>query len=441
MVGEKIEKIDTAEMFSFGGAQFAASTFVAFLSYYQLAFFTDIALIPPAATAVLLLCYRLFSAVDTQVIGVFINRTRFKDGKYRPYFKWCALPFAMSLAALGLTPGVGAPVRIVYAAIVLVVCDICWSAIHTASVSLLPYVAGDDITRTKFMSFSNASSIIAFIVIGTLLLPAADLFGGGDRNTGIALVLVLLAVVSVPLIFNAYFRLKERHYVETADKPAIKDIFLAVGRNKRVMLFLAGLCLYFMADSFKNLNTYYYVARVLGRQDMLPVIIMAGLISPLVMQPVIPRLLKYAKKEALIIIGLFAAACSCFLMLAAGNQVIALIVCVVLYGVFTSIVANLTYTVIASFSDEMQIRQNISMSEILAAIMNLVSNIGSAIASGAAAFAMSAFGYSAEAASQTPGAVMGIRVLYILCTAGGMVLAGAVMLLFRRSSNETNKPT
>ena len=434
MSGEKAEKTNAVEMLSFGGLQFAASIFMAFSSYYLMMFFTDVALIPPAATAVLLLCFRLFSAVDTQVIGIFINRNHFKDGKYRPYFKWCALPFAAGLVALGLTPGIGASGRIVYAVFTLIICDLSWSLLHTASLSMLPYMARDDINRTKFMSFSNGSSILAYILVGTFMLPAAGFLGAGDTSRGFGLTLVLLAVIIAPLVFNAYYRLKERHYVEPEEKPAVRDVFLAIIHSRRIMLFLAGLCLYFMADAFKNQTTYYYMTFVMGRPDLLPVIIMAGLVTPLAMQPVIPRLLKYAEKERLIIFGLFAASCSCFMMLAAGNRPFALIVCVVLYGVFTAIIANLIFAVMASFSDEIRMQQQISMSEILAAIMNLGSNLGAAVAGGVAATAMAAFGYSAQAASQTTAALAAIKTLYILCTATGMLLSAVVFLSLRHSN-------
>ena len=420
------------EMMSFGVAQFAASIYAAFTAYYLMMFFTDVAMIPPAVTAVLLICYRLFSAVDTQVIGLAINRTRFRDGKYRPLYKWFALPFAIGLAALGMTPGVYAPLRVVYGAFILIICDLSWSTLHTASLSMLPYLARDDISRTKFMSFSNGSSIIAFILVGTFLLPIASILGGEDRNKGIALTLALLAVIALPLLFNAYFNLKERHYIEPEKKSAIKDVYLAILSNRRIMLFFAGLSLYFMADAFKNLTAYYYISFVMARPNLLPWIIMSGLVSPLLMQPVIPRLLKIAKKESLIIFGLFSASCSSLLMLAAVDRPYALLVCVVLYGAFTSIVANLVFAVMASFSDEIRLRNNISMSEILAATMNLGSNLGAAVASGSAALAMEAFGYSAQSDVQTAGALMGIKVLYIICTASGLAIAGAVFVIFIR---------
>ena len=281
------------------------------------------------------------------------------------------------------------------------------------------------------MSFSNGSSILAYILVGTFLLPIAGYFGRGETSRGFMQALALLAVISLPLIFNAYYHLKERFYIEREEKPAISEVFSAIARSRRIMLFMAGLTLYFMADAFKNQTTYYYMTHVMGRPDLLPVVIMAGLISPLVMQPVIPRLLKYAQKEGLIVFGLFAASCACFLMLAAGGRPYALIVCVVFYGVFTAIVANLVFTVMASFSDEVERQQKISMSEILAAIMNLCSNIGGAASGGIAAAAMAACGYSALAASQTTAALTTIKSLYIICTAIGMILSAVVFLSLR----------
>ena len=426
-------------MLSYGGAQFALGTYMAFVSYYLMMFCTDVALIPSAATAVLLLCYRLFSVINGQVMGLFINRSHFKKGKYRPYFKWCALPFALGLAALGLTPGINAAGRILYAALILFLCELCWLALHTALLSMLPYLSLDDVNRAKFVSFSNSSSIIAFIIVGTFMLPLANFLGGGDRNKGFALTLALFAVIAAPLIFNAYFRLKERHYGDTPDKPRIRDMYLAIGRNRRILLFLTGYSLYSMADGFKSLTTFYYMTYYMQRPDLLPVIILTGLISPLAMQPLIPRLLAYAKKETLIIFGIFAASGASFLMLTAGNRPFPLIVCVAFYGVFTAIVANLIFTMIASFADEIRIRQNIKMSEILSTVLDLSSTLGVAVASSAAPMALAASGYIAQAASQTAAALTGIRALYILCTGTGMALCGLVLLLSTKPGNNINR--
>jgi Na+/melibiose symporter-like transporter len=126
-------------------------------------------------------------------------------------------------------------------------------------------------------------------------------------------------------------------------------------------------------------------------------------------------------------------------MLATGNQPFVLIFCVTLYGLFTAIVANLVFAVVASFADEIRLGQNMSMSEILVACLSLSSSLGTTVASGAAPLAMAAFGYEALAASQTASALLGIKALYIICTAVGMALSGLVMLLFRRTNSERQR--
>jgi GPH family glycoside/pentoside/hexuronide:cation symporter len=95
---------------------------MAFSSYYLLVFYTDVAQIPATATAALLMGLRLFSAADGHILGLLMNRATFKSGKYRPYFKWCALPFAISLAGLGLMPEMSVAGKIAYAALTLLIC-------------------------------------------------------------------------------------------------------------------------------------------------------------------------------------------------------------------------------------------------------------------------------------------------------------------------------
>ena len=432
MNGATREDTGFTEMLSFGGSQFASNLYMAFTSYYLLMFCTDIALIPPAVTAALLLCHRLFAVANSQATGLYINRVQFKDGKYRPYFKWCALPYAAGLAALGLTPRLPAGARLWCVAFALLLCELSRTALYTASMAMLPYIARDDKTRTKFVSFSNSSAILAYIVAGTFMLPLAGALGGGDRGRGFAPTLALFALVSLPLNLNAYRRVQERHYGGGGNKPAVKDILLTLGRNSRLLFFLAGYGIYSMANTCRGLMSYYYIAYHVGRPDLLPVIILAGLVSPLAAQPVIPRLLAFAKKETLILFGLFASSGAVLLIPVAGRNPAALIACAVLYGAFTAIAANLVFTVTASFSDEIRAGQNMQISEILTAALGLSSHIGAAAASAAAPAVLAAFGYAAQAAMQSPGALAGIEVMFVYCTAAGLALAGLVMLLFAR---------
>ena len=435
---ENQKSLGIAEMMSYGGVQLSSTIFVAFSAYYLMSFLTDVALIPPAATAVLLMFMHLCGALDGLLIGLFINRANFKHGKYRPYYLWLAFPFAISLILMGSVPPFGAGVKIAYAAVTLILCQVCWSVLDMAAWSSLPYLARNDVNRTKFVSFSNASSILAFLVVGTFMMPLVELTGGRSRQLGFMLTMTLFAIISVPLLINAFFRLKEQHNVPQVDKPNLRDIISAIGQNRRIMLFLAGYCVFLMADSFKNQTTYYYMTINMGRSDLLPVVIMAGIIVSLASQPFIPKLLSFAAKETLIVAGLFMSSLCSIAMLLAGNNITGLIVCVMLYGAFISVPANLAFTLMASFTDEIRLGRNMGISEFLTSGMRISSKVGLALASGIAPLTLSLAGYSAQAAQQSQTALTGIKILFIVCTAIGLSLSGIIMLSLKR--NTQHKP-
>ena len=417
------------ERLAFGAAQFSSTILPAFSAYYLLFFFTDVSGIHPATTAVILASLRILNAFGEQFSAFYINRMRLKNRSYRSYFKLCAAPLTVSLALLGITPMVGFGFRTVFAALTLFLSDFFSTLLVTASLSMLPFLALDDSERARFVSCFNIGSIVAYIVVGTFMMPISGAFGGG--RTGFALTIALFAAIAAPLNINAYLKLREHNDSAAAKKPSIRDMLSAIVQNRRIMLFMTGYCLYSMADAFKSQTTYYYMSLNMGRPDLIPIVIMMGLLVPAAVQPFVSRLLSLAKKETLVAAGIFMAAVSSLMMFAAGNDPYILIACATAYGAFTAVSMNLVLTVTASFADEIRSRRSIGMSEILTSTLSLSGRIGTAIAAGVIPMVMAAHGYLAGAAAQLPSVLSGIKILYIACTAAGMLLSGIIMLLFR----------
>ena len=440
-MGITFKKDNFIKMLSYGGVQFATSIFYAFSSYYMLAFLTDVALIPAAVAAALLFGLRMFSAAGDQAIGIYLNRASAKSGKYRPWFKRCALPYAICLAAVGFAPGFSLAGKVVYAAVTLALCELLRSALSMAAMSMLPYMAVTDDERSKYVSFSTAAGILSYLLVGTFMMPLVGLLGGaGGQRAGYAAVFVIFAIAAAPLGFNAYYRLSEASFNTELIKQPIIKLYAAIVKNKRLVLFFAGYCVFAAADAIRNLTAYYYVIYNIGRPEILPYVIMAGVLTPLAMQPIIPRLLAFAKKETLIIAGLFAASGLNFILPAISGGVYAIIICAVLYGTFTSVVVNLIYAMLASFSDEMRVRHEFQMSDVLSATLSLSYKIGGAVAGGAVPLIMASAGYSAQDA-QIPAAaaLASIKTLYFTFTAAGMALSGIIMLNAMRERRANRK--
>jgi GPH family glycoside/pentoside/hexuronide:cation symporter len=333
-------------------------------------------------------------------------------------------------------PGVSLTGKIIYAAVTLMLCELFRSILGTSGISMLPYIARTDADRSKFVAFSNTCAIVAYLIIGTFMLPLAKLFGGGELNRGYAPTLLTFAIIAFPLNMCAYFYLTEKNVIISETKPPLSQIYSVILKKRRLLIYYIGYCLYYMADAFRSVTTYYYMTYNLGRPDLLPVVIMAGLLSPIAMQPIIPKLLKFATKETLIAVGNIGASAAVFTMLAFADNPYALIVYAVIYGLFASIFGNLNFAVMASFSDELQTRNNLQMSEILSATMTLFYKLGIAVASGAAPLVMALTGYSALAPVQNAGALTGFKMLYIICNASLLAVSGIILIFVGKGARD-----
>jgi Na+/melibiose symporter-like transporter len=436
--GTNLDKADIGEMIAYGGAHFATTILPAFAAYHLMWYCTDVALVPAFAVSMMLMSLRLFGAFYVNFVGLFMNCTQFKDGKYRPYFKWCAIPLAIALALLCTMPVTNLVWKIAWLTVILLACEILNSILSIASLAMLPHLAKNDVDRTKYVSFFITFSILAFLVVGSFLRPAAWFLGDGDWRVGFPMVMALLAILVVPLSFNAWFRLKERYFHAPVHQPALRDLITIILRNRRILLFMAAYAIYVTGNGFKTTTTVYYFSCNLGCPEMLPTVFLAGLIAPLLMQPVMPRLLTLARKETLIVFGLLGATCTCFLIAIAGDNMMGLIVCFVLYGLFTAISANLVFAVMASLSDEIRESTSIQMSDVLSATMRFSDRIGMAISFGVAPMVLAICGYVPLSTEQTPTALAGIKALFIFFTAGGLILAGVFMLVFRAMRRENH---
>jgi len=94
-----------------------------------------------------------------------MNRVRFKAGKYRLYFKWCALPFSIALAALGLTPEISPSIRVIYASFMLIFCELTLSTMY---VPAFGYSA---------LAASHTASALTGIKTLYILCTATDRYG------------------------------------------------------------------------------------------------------------------------------------------------------------------------------------------------------------------------------------------------------------------------
>src|SRR5690349_12204553 len=86
-------KLKISEKISYGFGDLASNVMWGLVGSFLLYFYTDVALIPAAATATLFLLARVLDAFIDPIIGNFVDRTNSKYGRTRPFILFGIIPF------------------------------------------------------------------------------------------------------------------------------------------------------------------------------------------------------------------------------------------------------------------------------------------------------------------------------------------------------------
>ena len=88
---EIVEKLSFFTKISYGLGEFACGMVWSLVSSYLLFFYTDVFGLPGAAVAILLLVARVWDCVVDPVLGLIMERTNTKKGRFRPYILYGAI--------------------------------------------------------------------------------------------------------------------------------------------------------------------------------------------------------------------------------------------------------------------------------------------------------------------------------------------------------------
>ncbi len=147
------------------------------MSTFLLIFYTDVYGLSPAAAGILLLIARLSDGITDIIMGIIGDRTRTKNGQFRPWILWTALPFGVILALTFTTPPFGPSGKLVYAYFTYILYTLVYTASNVPYGALMGVMTSDDKERTSLASFRFAGAYFGGILTQGLLIYFVLFFG------------------------------------------------------------------------------------------------------------------------------------------------------------------------------------------------------------------------------------------------------------------------
>ena len=245
----------------------------AIMATYLNVFYTDVLKLTTVWGGAFLVIFPLVSkiidAVTNIVMGYFIDRTKTKQGKARPWLLISAPLLAITGILLFIVPKASVGVQVAW---VMISYNLFYSfafTIFNMSHNLMcPLSTRNTLQRGGLSVFNQIATIMMSGILVALVFPMAIMPALGVDQSKWILVMSIFSILALPLTLLEYYFTKERVTEEQMGKEEKKIPFLTqlkiVLTDKYMLVMFAYFLIYTFGTSLKNLGLVYYCNYVLG---------------------------------------------------------------------------------------------------------------------------------------------------------------------------------
>jgi GPH family glycoside/pentoside/hexuronide:cation symporter len=285
----------------FGTGNITSSVPQAVIMFFQLYFLTDIAGLQPSYAAWSIAAGRVWDAVNDPLFGVLSDRIRHPLGRRRILLLTATLPLGVTFALMWLVPDLPQVWAAVYYALVFILFDTSYTAVHVGYNALTPVLSRDYDERSSIngyrMAFALASTLGA-IILATLL---------GDwipdpRSRYLILGISLGAASAVPPLI-VYAVTADHRSRENQPPLRVHEAVRATLKNKPFQHIMGLYLLSWTAASIMAAVLVYYASYYLKVPDQANYFVLAAQAAAIAFIPAVVFLSRKFDKRTAFLIG------------------------------------------------------------------------------------------------------------------------------------------
>lgn len=428
-------KVPVGKLFAWPTRDISAGAVALIIAGYFSLYCTDVLGMAPALVGSILMASKIFDGVTDLAAGYFVDNTKSKWGKGRPY-ELCIIGVWICTYALFSVPeqwglvGKSIWIFIMYT----LVFSVFQTLLNAATTPYIIRAFGTAEAVTKVSSIGGIIITLGCMVVSVsfpMLVSSMGQSAGGWRK--------LMATYMIPLLalgLLRFFLVKEDKVVEEAhvengeekDKLSIKEIFELLRKNKYVWICAIALMIPKMLGAMAA-GTYYF-QRVVGNLSAYSILQMFSVVI-LVVMVFFPMLIRRFSGmfvvELAAIIGIFGYVLNFF----AGSNMAILIVACILTGISSLPVSYMKSPIIMSIAEYNTMHGMKRMEATIGSVINFLEKLGNAFATFMMGALLSAAHYNGMAEVQPESAIMVIRLSYSLIPAAFTVIVIICCRAFR----------
>ncbi|WP_461363207.1 glycoside-pentoside-hexuronide (GPH):cation symporter [Candidatus Darwinibacter acetoxidans] len=278
-----MEAATRRNIFTFGLGTVGRDMVYAMVSMYLIFYLTDILTVSSATLwwiNGIILLGRIFDALNDPIMGVIVDNTNTKYGKFKPWIVFGTISSGIITILLFTDFGLTGTSYIVVFGILFVLWDLAYTTNDISYWSMLPALSMDQKEREKIGSFAKICADIGLFAVVVGLVPLTGMLGQRYGSMVKAYNVFTIAIVILMWIGQAItvFGVKERRDIfKPEETTTLRGMVKAIVENDQLLytamamtLFMVGYVtttsfgIYFFKYAYGDENMYSIFALILG---------------------------------------------------------------------------------------------------------------------------------------------------------------------------------
>lgn len=417
-----------------GACNIIWQTIMLFIAY----FYTDIYGLSAIHMGIMFLVARGLDAVVDVAMGFISDRTRTKDGQFRPYLLWFCIPYGMLGALTFYTPDLGSTGKIIYAYVTYSLLSAIYSAINVPYCAMINNISRSPKERVSLQSYRFAFAAFGGILVSAVAMPLVKVFGQGDESHGYFLAMVVMGGLSIVMFLMCYFFTRERYIPPLPPvmpgqfrKEVLSDLGALWHNHDWRRLFALNI-VNLIAGCLKTGVAIYFVTYYLQKPELISIFLVAILSSKLVGSAISPWLFGSSCRVAGYKLAMVIQALLMIVLFFIGSEHVLLIGAMIVgVHVINACATPLQWSMLSDVIDDVERSAGKNLSGLIFSTNLFAIKVGIAIGGAFIGGALAMGGYVGKAPVQTEEALMAIRLLFTVVPA---VLILSLLWILRKYS-------
>ncbi|MGL5597293.1 MAG: melibiose:sodium transporter MelB [Aeromonas sp.] len=248
------------------GKDLACSIVYIYLMFY----YTDIVGISAAFVGTLFLFARVWDAFNDPIMGMIVDNTRTRFGKFRPWILIGTIVNSAVMVSVFFTHEFEGTALYIYTAITYILWGVTYTIMDIPYWSMIPAISSDKKDREQIVVIPRLFASLAWFLMGTFGLMAIDYLGDGDQGLGFARVSMIIAVFFIISALITIWKVKEDPALNTtiAEKIKLCEVMPIIFHNDQLKALIGVVLSFNLAMQLAGSFAIYYFTYAMGNKGL-----------------------------------------------------------------------------------------------------------------------------------------------------------------------------